>query len=356
MVSNFITKFLLILAFIYIFSLPVQSLFIRPTTYKSHETFTVPDNHTLKNDVYELHTVAEWTKKCLVNRSNILSTRWLGTTFFNGFGLGNRLFKLASSLSLSIRLSRCFIIFAPKEDISNHQVERISYSKTIFRNIPFDTSSDQSPNLPNVSFVEENNIFSAYQDIKDMSTHGMILDGFRQNEKYFKDHRALLQQLLFPPREIFAELRKKYPSIDKGVFIHVRRGDYLQLRGVFFVLSNEYYSTVIHNLSFPEDTHFFFSCKDSAWFESQDFYLRVQNDKKTLVLDNELNTMYLMWMAERGIICSNSTFCWWGAWLSKFWGKRIVAMPSRWIYGPGADYINPENVTLFQSIDEIVES
>jgi hypothetical protein len=112
------------------------------------------------------------------------------------------------------------------------------------------------------------------------------------------------------------------------VFVHIRRGDYLQKRMHdlgnictidYFHKAITYFQKEIINPSF-----YFFS-DDINWV-MQNF-----SDENFVFFNsslNPVNDLYLMSRCRHGII-SNSTYSWWGAWLIS--GKdKIIISPSKW--------------------------
>jgi len=107
--------------------------------------------------------------------------------------------------------------------------------------------------------------------------------------------------------------------------MHVRRGDYV---GGGQLLPLEYFEAAARVMSstVPENSSIFVFSDDIQWTREQ----RVFTDLPGVVFVDESDTLtsfyYLVLAAEGGIVCSNSTFCWWAAFLSA--GRRM-ALESR---------------------------
>jgi len=181
----------------------------------------------------------------------------------------------------------------------------------------------------------------------------VFLDGWWQSELYFRDHReAILSELSFrkPPNPENKQWLEQIRSTN-AVCVHVRRGDYVTDP---FVLKNfglcglDYYASALdlirqrvesptyfvfsndpewtrQNLPIPKPRHFIsHNCKVSDWED-----LRLMSACKHFVI-------------------ANSTFSWWGAWLSTNPEKTVIA-PKRWFTAENASAqdIIPENwITL----------
>ena len=108
------------------------------------------------------------------------------------------------------------------------------------------------------------------------------------------------------------------------ISIHVRRGDYLTNPN-HFSLDLDYYQNAIDY--FGEDKEYFVFTDDPSWIRNQNFY----NPENFKVVSNFTNgstvlDLYIMSLSKKHII-ANSTFSWWGAWLSN---SKEVIYPLRW--------------------------
>lgn len=116
------------------------------------------------------------------------------------------------------------------------------------------------------------------------------------------------------------------------VALHVRRGDYLKYPNVHPVCGVEYYRAAVDALGVgaaaAQATYYIFS-DDIAWCKKNlDFIPR-----KEFITANEMDSLLQMMECEY-IIIANSTYSWWGAYLSN--AKRVIA-PKNWLVGRDTD-------------------
>ena len=152
------------------------------------------------------------------------------------------------------------------------------------------------------------------------------LFGYFQNEKYFSHVREeLLGILKFKEQHI--ELANNFlrESDLKGniISIHIRRGDYVNLQNFHPICTLEYYEKAVEFFLDGQCTFLIFS-DDLNWAKEN---IKLPNSI-FVELKNPYSEMYLMTQCNHHII-ANSSFSWWGAWLSKSEDKKVIA-PSRW--------------------------
>ena len=199
--------------------------------------------------------------------------------------------------------------------------ETILHRKTIFRNLNY--SKD-------LSFVKQMWVEPSDQSYGKIEYKpGTILRGYFQSEKYFAHNRQQILDLFRIQEQALNFLNQKYSEIinnKKYVSVHVRRGDYLKYTDFHAIMGKEYYDEAMSR--FPKGTKFvFFSddiewCKETFGLSRRNIYVENQED----VLD-----LYLMSKIHNNII-ANSSFSWWGAWLSELEDKRVLTPPA-W-FGP----------------------
>ena len=157
----------------------------------------------------------------------------------------------------------------------------------------------------------------------------LYLNGYWQNELYFSNIRESLLGELSPINSM-SDLGYAYlESIEQSnsVSLHVRRGDYLNLKNIG-VLGVDYYTKAVDYIrqNVENPTFYIFSddlewCKDSLGFLDNCIYVdRTQT---------EIEDLKLMSFCRHNII-ANSSFSWWGAWLNQNPDKIVIA-PKGWL-------------------------
>ncbi len=159
------------------------------------------------------------------------------------------------------------------------------------------------------------------------------LDGYWQNQDYFKTHQNIIRQeltLQMPLSPSATKFADKISMLECPISLHIRRGDYLsrKVKSMFQVMPMDYYDSAMRLLrtSSGNATFVIFS-DDMAWVKEQ-FY---SSDYPMLFVDgvhSGVEDQRLLSLCRHHII-ANSTFSWWGAWLGRAQDKKIVA-PKQW--------------------------
>lgn len=161
----------------------------------------------------------------------------------------------------------------------------------------------------------------------------VLLDGYWQSEKYFKNIEAIIREE-FKFKNQLDELNLK--TLDKiinsnSISMHIRRGDYMSLQYIekFGKICNvNYYKKSIEYIKdiYPDCTFFVFS-DDIQWakdnFKGYEFKFISNNTGGKSYID-----MQLMSNCKHNII-ANSSFSWWAAWLNNNKDKIVIA-PKLW--------------------------
>lgn len=154
-----------------------------------------------------------------------------------------------------------------------------------------------------------------YQPIEwndDWNDKQVVLNGYWQSEKYFKEYRNEILYLFGFP----------YEKRDGVVSIHVRRGDYLHLRMKHPEVPKQWYEEAMS--MFPNYKFKFFS-DEISWCK-QEFGNR--NDCEfSENNDIEKDLIEMSWSEHN--ICSASTFAWWSMWLNRNPDKKVI-FPKLW--------------------------
>ncbi len=265
-------------------------------------------------------------------------------------GLGNQLFQYATGRSMAIykgvplkldiswfsRQSKrryCLSHFnivaalAQPEEVAHLKGESLSGNKArLFRYFQRLRPYYKRRVVKEQYFYFDPLIFKAPRDV--------YLSGYWGSEKYFIDIAETIRGELTvkdPWDAANKEVYKRICEVD-SIGLHVRRGDYVndpRTNQAFGACELEYYyqalTLIVGRLSNP---HVFVFSDDIEWAQ-KNLILRVPIAYVSHNgFEREYEDLRLMSHCRYHII-ANSTFSWWGAWLSPFQEKIVIA-PRRW--------------------------
>lgn len=244
-------------------------------------------------------------------------------------GMGNQMFIYAFGLGLSKKYKR---IYFNKKNYKKQKNR--NYELGIFPNL-------QIKFRPRYRFIpchknKESTLFKFNKDL--LNAHfNEYWTGYFQNEKYFanveSDVRHAFEFPEFDKDDTFNKTWAKTINECKNpVFIHVRRGDYVELDG--WLLGIDYYKNAVKYIKshVKNPTFFVFSDADESYIRDnfkigcKYLYIGTHNADTS----NSFRDMHLMSLCKHAII-ANSSFSWWGAWLQKN-KQNVVCAPSPWLF------------------------
>ena len=224
-------------------------------------------------------------------------------SFFPGyFGwLGNQMFQYAATFAASKRINqKCAF---PENEPNLFEL--------------FTLSADKIQRPQGLIYQEPHFHYAPIPQQDDLTLHGYF-----QSEKHFAHNRQEILDLFRLQDAALSFLDQKYSEIinnKKFTSVHIRRGDYLKYADFHAIMGKEYYDEAMSR--FPKSTKFVFFSDDIEWcketFGSRHIYIENQED----ILD-----LYLMSKIKNNII-ANSSFSWWGAWLSELEDKKVLTPP-----------------------------
>ena len=162
----------------------------------------------------------------------------------------------------------------------------------------------------------------------------IYLDGYWQSEKYFNNCEKEIRKEFTIKSSLSEETKKLINLIKKcnSVSLHIRRGDYVTNKKTYKVhgvIDLNYYKKSISYLnSLQSDLKFFIFSDDVEWVRNNFSWLKNCTYVGHNNADNNYQDLNLMSYCKHHII-ANSTFSWWGAWLSNNKNK-IVITPKNW--------------------------
>ena len=201
--------------------------------------------------------------------------------------------------------------------------------------------SDRFPTYKANTSTFDENLFNKCPD-------NCNLHDYFQTEKYFLHIKDEIKKDFTFKDEYLKPCKEFMEQVGDAIFLHIRRGDYVNLQHYHPLCGMDYYERALENYSkdinvlvFSDDIEW---CAEQKLFDSDRFLLSNDNDKyahqhidgdgqsrRSLVPYTDLCLMSLC----SGGIMANSSMSWWGAWLIDNPTKPIVA-PLNW-YGPEAN-------------------
>jgi hypothetical protein len=257
-------------------------------------------------------------------------------------GLGNQLFQASAALAYAWRFKRCVVL--PEAIESFHRTSPWPYAYTIFSRLftdewgagPLASTAGAAAHT-----MKEASAFS-HTAFPDSDARLVRLVGYFQHKDYHVQHREQLRGLFGAPRVLRERLLQLYPGLATGVAIHVRRGDYLQHNGIYPIPGADYYRAGVRHVlgalgAAATGTTFFIFSNDWAWVRQEPTFSSSYLAGPVVLVDaeDEVTSLYMMALAERGIVCANSTFCWWAALLGL--STRVTVFPKEWYRKAGVD-------------------
>ena len=190
--------------------------------------------------------------------------------------------------------------------------------------------------------------FHFSQEFFDNCPDNINLHDYFQTEKYFKNIEDVIRNDFSFKKEIVKSCLEILDELVDPIFIHIRRGDYVNQPDNHPVCSTSYYKSSLNH--FKDTSSVLIFSDDPEWCKSQELF----SDDRFLI--SEFNLKYnqtsdtndgrvkslipyydlcLMSMCQGGII-ANSSMSWWGAWMIQNPIQPIIA-PNPWF---GKNYIH----------------
>lgn len=248
-------------------------------------------------------------------------------------GLGNQMFQYAAARGLAGNGHAVYLDhhFLEENNTDKQHFTARKYALSVFPNLKARRAHRWQLKLSRILRQYENELVS-FPDREKRKI--WYLDGYFQSEKYFKTLRSeLLCEFRFPQLDDINErTRQLIAGTANALSIHVRRGDYLRSKVVedtHGVLTKAYYEKSLNIIrkKYPDVILFIFSDEPGWARENLDM-----PDFKTYYIDQNQGSdswkdMALMCCCKHHIV-ANSSFSWWGAWLSEKDGE--VFAPAKW--------------------------
>lgn len=271
-------------------------------------------------------------------------------------GLGNQLFTYAAAKRLSI-FNNCklyidagsgffrdrkykrsyrldsFEITSPTASWGSFLGLIITYTRRIFESV------NEKLSVTNKIIIHQKKISFDPELLSLQVINPVLFEGFWQSEGYFKDIESTIRSEFRFKQSLVKEILPFTTQIDfsKGVAIHVRHfkdehhSNQGNIKDDYYERSIEFYQKLI-----PDAEFWLFSDDPKrALLKFEGIKIKCIPISSILKDSNEIKELFMM-SQFRNFIIGNSTFSWWGAWLSEYSDKKVVAPAESFISGEGS--------------------
>ena len=252
---------------------------------------------------------------------------------FNALGqlgrLGNQMFQYASLKGIAANhgYGICIPQSRNQNEWTDHQLNSVFKMSTLV-SLNYQYIDSTRPTI-----LEET--FSFNQKLFDECPDWITLQGFFQSEKYFKHIRdQLLIDFQFHDN-IVEPAKQVVCNWNKPIALHIRRTDYVTNPN-HTVLPIEYYEQSLN--MFDDDREVIIFSDDPEWCLNHPLF----SSDRFMVSQTENNALDLCLMSLcSSHIIANSSFSWWGAWLSN--SEKVIA-PSGWFSGSNNEHLDTKDL------------
>lgn len=235
--------------------------------------------------------------------------------------LGNQMFQYASLKGIARKHGYSFCI--PPKDSFGTIDQKVRDANCDIYDV-FGLDKNNIINVTNNTKLKESTI-NFDENLFETCPDNVDLDGYFQSEKYFKHIEDEIRQDFTFDSQLLEDanrfLDESYPN-QYVISLHIRRTDYSEFPNHHPICSLEYYEKALSAL--PKECPVIIFTDDEKWCEQQNIF---DEDRFIISQGNTAEfDLCLMTCCDFHII-ANSSFSWWGAWLSK---SKDVISPMRW--------------------------
>lgn len=238
--------------------------------------------------------------------------------------LGNQMFQYASTVGIAIKNNYNYCFDFSNTKIKNYFNITSDECKTILIDNSISIISKDQTEYTAQDMWEEGDSTKFNPNLFNNPDY-VSYHSYLQSYKYFEHCTELIRDQ-FSFKQSYTEIDHLFNQYDFTA-IHVRRTDYLNHTKYFNILSMDWYNKAVeYILKFEKNTKFMIFGDDKSWCKNN----FLQDNCVVSPFETEIEDLYAMTLCKNHII-SNSTFAWWGSWLSK--ESKITIAPKIW-FGP----------------------
>jgi hypothetical protein len=181
------------------------------------------------------------------------------------------------------------------------------------------TAQDYNPHLQTIQIIERQHNYIPLQFDESWRDKNILLVGFFQSEKYFKEYRE----------EILQAVGYRWVPDILVVSLHVRRGDYVTFREKHPEVSDEFYHNAIAYFTSRGFEKFKIFSDDIPWCQNYFKEEKFNGAKFEFSIGKSIEEDLRLISCCQHHINSSSTYSLVGAWMNRN-ANKIVITPEKW--------------------------
>ena len=227
------------------------------------------------------------------------------SNFGNNGRLANQLFQYASLIGFSKKYNTNF--YLPDWKYKNYFEKCIPQGAVSLSGNPIKIAE------PHFHYSPE------YFDQFDFKNKNYDFTGYFQSEKYWQHCKEEIIQSLKLKKEFVQLTKSKYESLfeKETVSIHIRRGDYVGNK-FYYQLPITYFILALFQIPNWKEKNILVFSDDSNYSE---FHFNALPNVTVIKGNSDIEDLCLMSLCDNHVL-SNSSYSWWGAYLSK--SKKVI--------------------------------
>lgn len=251
-------------------------------------------------------------------------------------GVGNQLFQIAIAYAFAKKHNGRLLFKKLQFSGCGQGSHPYKYYKNLYEKLEFVESIEPTSYIVEKRWLAYLLYPEVEQCIQTVSSPIICFDGYWQSMTHFQDYKEDIKNLFTPKEGIIKYLLrtsnvfKQWPELKEEhdfCFIGVRRGDYIKNAHFHNPCGMTYYEEGMRRMN---KTRYYIASDDYEWckkkFVGEQFHFFEIQDDLIQLLVSTLFKSYIM---------ANSTFNWWGSFLSIYPNPSIIA-PDKWLLGKDA--------------------
>lgn len=253
-------------------------------------------------------------------------------------GIGNQLFQIAAGYCMAKYLGVPYRVSLQHYYGAGQGNGPPLYASSVYSKLNFEQSMNYDYLLHEYSWHYNPVIDELRSHIRGGTR--VCLEGHYQSDKYFMGLSSNVRNLFTPEggfkqwllanTDMAVHMPELFEEGHGYCFIGVRRGDYMKQADFHNPCGMTYYTKAIGML--PAQRYYIAS-DDIEWCKKK--FIGPQYRFFEIGISNDIVQLALMTLFQKYIM-SNSTYYWWGSFLSSETDIQVIA-PDKWIFGPHAE-------------------